>query len=353
MLKLALFLALQGGGSGGVMDVPWYDGMPPVFFAPARSRYNRIEALSLAAVAGRRLRDDRTIAGMVRLGIADVVPNSEFEYTWERPAGLRSISLYHRLAVSNDWGDPLALGASLGALLIGRDEGFYYRAGGAELRVVDSTRHRIDARIFVERHRPARVKNDWSLADAFGDHQFDPNIEATSGDIAGFAMIGTWRRGELATDFRFLGEVKVEAAVGDFDYSRGMFELNFSHPLGGMLLPSIMTSAGVSGGTLPIQRNWFIGGTRSIRGQRAGVMSGDAFWLTQLEIGTFNVMARPVIFFDVGWAGSRDNFSSPGRVSSGAGIGGSFFDGSMRFDLARGIYPTRGWRGSLYLESRL
>ena len=109
----------------------------------------------------------------------------------------------------------------------------------------------------------------------------------------------------------------------------------------------------MSGGTLPVQRNWFLGGSRSLRGQRAGVMVGNAFWMTQAELGTINVFARPALFFDAGWAGHRDDFSSPGRIGTGAGIGGSFFDGSLRFDLARGIHPGTGWRGSLYLQARM
>ena len=34
----------------------------------------------------------------------------------------------------SDWGHPLSFSAGLSALLFGRDEGFYYRATGAEQR---------------------------------------------------------------------------------------------------------------------------------------------------------------------------------------------------------------------------
>lgn len=327
--------------------------MPSVGFAGTSSRYNRIEGLSLAAVAGRELGNDHTIAALIRLGIADVVPNAEIEFSRERGFRARSVSVYHRLAASNEWGNPLALGASLGALIIGRDEGFYYRVGGAEVRVVDSTRHLLEARIFVERHRTARVKNDFSFADAFGDHKFPPNIQALEGDMAGFAVVANRRVGEVATEFRLFAEAKLEGGVGDFDYTRGMVEVIASHPFVGFLLPSLSLSAGTSGGTLPLQRNWFVGGSRSVRGQRSGVMVGDSFWMTQTELGVINVFSRPVLFFDAAWAGDRDRIGEPGRVATGAGIGGSFFDGTLRLDVARGIYPGRSWRGALYLDARL
>jgi hypothetical protein len=328
--------------------------MPAVRFAPGLTRYNRIEALSFALVAGRELDTTRRVAAMLRLGMADVVPNAELEHKRQAPSGSRSLSLavYHRLAAANEWGNPLALGSSLGALIIGRDEGFYYRAGGAELRMVDSSRGVLDARLFVERHRLARPKNDFSFADVLGERAFRPNIVAEHGDMAGAALLASRRFGELAVDPRLFVELRVEGAFGDFDYARGMFEATATTPLFGVLLPGLTVSAGTSGGTLPVQRRWYLGGSRSARGQPPGVMSGNAFWMTQIELGTTSAFARPVLFVDLGWAGNRDDIASPGRVASGAGIGLSMFDGSLRFDVARGLHPFVGIRGALYLEAR-
>ena len=53
-----------------------------------------------------------------------------------------------------------------------------------------------------------------------------------------------------------------------------------------------------------------------------------------------------------GWAGSRTNFSHPGRPLSGAGVGASFMDGLIRIDLAKGIYPEKSVRANLYVEAR-
>jgi hemolysin activation/secretion protein len=70
------------------------------------------------------------------------------------------------------------------------------------------------------------------------------------------------------------------------------------------------------------------------------------------ELGYSLVTARPIVFYDVGWAGDRNRFGTPGRPMSGVGVGASFLDGLVRWDLARGIYPGRTWRADLYLEAR-
>lgn len=89
-----------------------------------------------------------------------------------------------------------------------------------------------------------------------------------------------------------------------------------------------------------------------MRGQEAGTYFGDAFWMGRIELGSSFVGARPVVFYDVGWAGDRRDFGDPGKPMSGAGVGASFMDGLVRFDLARGIYPQKRVRASLYVEAR-
>ena len=105
-------------------------------------------------------------------------------------------------------------------------------------------------------------------------------------------------------------------------------------------------------GTVPLQRQFYLGGLRSVRGQTALTESGDAFWLTRAELGSNFSVARPVIFADIGWAGDRRNFSSPGRPMSGVGTGASFVDGLFRVDLSRGLFPARQWRLDFSLEAR-
>jgi hypothetical protein len=71
---------------------------------------------------------------------------------------------------------------------------------------------------------------------------------------------------------------------------------------------AVTGSIGSSVGDVPTQRNWYVGGVRTVRGQVAGTQSGDAFWLGRAELGTRMGAVRPVVFFDIGWAGSRKKF---------------------------------------------
>ena len=111
----------------------------------------------------------------------------------------------------------------------------------------------------------------------------------------------------------------------------------------------------VPAGTAPIshrQRGWFVGGVRTVRGQIAGTQDGDAFWLARGEVGTKQGVFRPVGFFDVGWAGSRN---AVGKVQPqrGAGVGIGVLDGLIRVDFSRGLYPLKRWRTDFYVSAAL
>jgi hemolysin activation/secretion protein len=102
-----------------------------------------------------------------------------------------------------------------------------------------------------------------------------------------------------------------------------------------------------------MQRRWFLGGTETIRGQRPEIVfSGNAFWMTRLELARPFTGARVSLFGDLGWTGDRNELSDVGRPMSGAGVGYSMLDGLVRLDAARGIFPREETRVSLYLDAR-
>ena len=151
-------------------------------------------------------------------------------------------------------------------------------------------------------------------------------------------------------------DIRAEAAAGTFDYTRGALDATVSRGLGGGFAAALTGSAGTSGGTLPPQRAWFIGGSHTVRGQRPSLtlpgQVGNSYWLGRAELGKqFNVV-RPSVFGDVGWAGDRSAWSHPGRPVSGAGIGASILDGLFRADLSRGIWPRKRTLLDLYFEAR-
>jgi hypothetical protein len=332
---------------------PGFMPQKPVFtYGLGLTRYNRIEGLSTAIAARQSLGEGYTVHALARLGVADLSPNGELSLSRTDGRNLISVGAYRRLGSANDFADPFSFGSSLSALLFGRDEGYYYRALGVELSGARNDSTAGTWRLFAEHDSDAKKKTDFSLAKTFGGGGFAENIDATRGNIVGIALERHGSHGLDPHGLRTFGSLRLEAAAGAFDYSRGMFDATVSHGLTRRLDGALTLSAGTSGGSVPVQRLWYLGGTQTVRGQRAGAAIGDAYWLTRLELGSSFVGARPVVFGDLGWAGNRSDWRNPGRPLSGAGVGASFMDGLVRFDVARGIYPEKKVRANLYVEAR-
>jgi len=329
-------------------------------FAPQRatisyglpySRFNRIEGFSSAVAVEKVLGEGYSSHALFRIGVADWSPNGELSI--DRTDGRRKIGIgaYRRLVAANDWGDPLGFSSSVSALFFGRDEGFYYRTWGAELTGEKDYGLISNWRLFAEQHFDAAVHTEFAIAHPGGVKGDLTNINAVNGKIVGLAVGHHSSYGLDPHGFRALTDLKLEGATGTFDYSRGLLQTTLSRGFGG-LDGALTLGGGTSGGQLPIQKQFFIGGVGTVRGQRAGAGIGDSFWTTSAEIGTRNAGFRKIVFGDLGWAGNRANFSHPGRPLSGAGIGASFMDGLIRLDLAKGIYPEKSVRANLYVEAR-
>lgn len=342
---------------GMSLQTPWAPQLPKVRVGSDLLRYNRVEGLSVGAEVKQVLGAGYTLTGVGRFGFADLHANGEL--TLARSTGLRTVSLtgYHRLSATNpDWAGALSFGPSLPALLYGRDEGFYYRAMGASLgEHREQRKGSLDYRLFIERQWTAGdtgVVNTFSFARAFGDRRFAPNIIAEPSTFTGVDL--TWARTLLdqPRGWRLVGITRAEAATGTFEYARGSLETTVSHGLGRRASFALTGSAGSSAGRLPIQRNWFLGGLRTVRGQFPGTQNGNAFWYSRAELGTRQGFARPIVFYDMGWAGSRSAFGQ-GMMQRGAGVGFGFLDGLLRVDFARGLNPAKRWRTDIYLGAPL
>jgi hypothetical protein len=316
-------------------------------------RYNRVEGLSLGLRAERPLGRGWNGSALARLGTGDLEPNVELRAS--RGAEHRSLAAgaYHRLDSANDWGDPFGLGGSLSALLFGRDEGFYYRSSGAELTGARaaSAATGVTWRLFAERQRAAPVETHLSLPNAFRGARFDPNIDAAVANQAGGMARVRAARGLDPRGLRLSADLRAEAAGGTFDYTRAAADLSASRHLAGNLGVALTLGAGTSGGLVPPQRLWRIGGTHTVRGFPAGALSGDSYWLGRAELGLGGSVLRPIVFYDAGWAGARAAWSASRGNVRGAGMGLSFMDGLARIDLARGVDPRTVWRAHLYVEA--
>jgi hypothetical protein len=315
-------------------------------------RYNRIEGLSAGIDVERQLGRGYSGEANVRLGLADLSPNGELQIRRSNGTVTYGLGVYRRLDVSNDWGEPLGFGASLDALLFARDDGFYYRSWGAELTRASQrgAASQLSQRLFVERQTGASVNTQFSLANAINDTRFLENIAADKATIVGYEASLSGSYGDDPAGWRATTLLRAELGTGTFDYTRGSAEATVSHSLGAKLVGALTASAGASGGTLPLQRLWYLGGPYTVHGQGPATAVGDAYWFGRAELGWGTSKLRPIVFGDIGWAGDRHDWRSPGRPISGAGVGASVLDGLIRFDLSHGIHPDRGWRADMYLQ---
>lgn len=330
---------------------PHFGPQPPTLrWGTELMRYNRVEGFSAGAALDEQFGAGYSATLLGRIGTGDWRPN--LEATFARSNEIKNIHVtgYTHLVAANDWGRPLSFGSSLSALLFGRDEGFYYRATGAELGgSVDAAGH-VEWRIFSEAQRNAPVETDFSLGHGLGR----PNLTAWRATYSGVGLRMTGSHGLDPRGFRVLGALNLEAATSpDSGYGRGAGELTLSQGFGPRLATALTLSTGSSLGELPPQRRWYLGGTQTIRGQWADTaQSGNAYWMTRTDVGLEYGAARPGVFADFGWVGDRDRWRDVGRPLAGVGVGSSFMDGLIRADIARGIYPAKRWRLDLSVEAR-
>lgn len=332
-----------------------WDPQAPLLLLPPGSgllRYNRVEGLSAGVGVRQWLGRGYVGTATARIGTADLEPNGEIALA--RGSGRDSIELaaYRRLSVANDWVQPFTFGSSLSSFLFGRDQGLYFRTGGVELRGIREREGIFLWRLFAERQWRANVETQFSLPNLFNDTEFLPNIVANKGDVFGAGLRYNRTLGFDPSGWRALTDVQLEGAAGDFEFARAMGDITISHGITSKVDGAITAAGGTSIGDVPNQRLWYLGGTQTVRGHQIATMAGDAFWLGRAELGFSTRGVRPTIFYDVGWAGRAGDFDSPGTPMQGAGAGLSILDGLVRFDLAKAIRPSDGFRVDFYLEAR-
>jgi hypothetical protein len=321
---------------------------PDLQYGLSMTRYNRIEGLSSGIHVEQQLGAGYVTGLTGRIGTADHEPNGDLSFARTSLRTTIMLRGYNRLVVANDWGNPLSFGSSVSALLFGRDEGFYYRASGAELTWTSERGTQVNWRLFAEQERTARQHTDYTWGASFV-----PNIEAATGSFAGADVRWLHTTGVDPRGLRTITNLRLEAAAGDSTYGRGALDVTLMRALGGRLSGALTLSSGSSVGALPAQRRWFLGGTQTVRGQSADTaQNGNAFWMTRGELASEQKGYRVALFSDLGWVGDRSAISSIGRPLSGAGVGFSGFDGLIRLDVARGFSPRKQTRIAFYFGGK-
>ena len=318
------------------------------------ARFNRVEGLALGARGDLdlgRLRLD----GTAYIATADGEPDLQAGVVHETGAARFRVAGYRRLAGVDPTARSLGIGNSLGALLLGRDDGDYFRATGAELTVAPPVTlpQRFTIRLYAETQRRALKRTDFSVPHALHDiHVFRPNITADSADQFGASLTLRTQRGIDPALPQWTAEVTLDGSVGTYRFGRASTTVRVSAPLGPNLAGAVELAGGMADGVVPVQSLWYLGGPGTIRGYGGNASRGDAFWRARFELANRWPAARVVLFADVGRAGPREQLSLA-RSLAGVGVGASFIDGLFRLDLTRGIRSPTGWRLDLYTDAAL
>jgi hypothetical protein len=339
-------------GLGRLPEAPWQlHARPPRW---GLARYNRVEGLAVGAQGeldfGRLQLD-----GSARVAVADGEPDLEAGLTRQTGTARFRLAGYRRLDAVDPTAGSLGFGNSLGALLLGRDDGDFYRSAGIALTVLPAVTatQSFSIRIYAERQRSAAQRTDFSFPHLLhSDHRFRPNVVADSADQVGAAVTLRAQRGVDPEAPRWGADVTLDGGAGTYGFGRASATLRVAAPFTPRLAGAVELSAGTAAGRVPVQARWYLGGPNTLRGYGGGAATGDAFWRARVEVASRLPAARLALFGDVGRAAPHDRLSLA-RPLAGAGIGASFLDGLMRIDLARALRSPKGWRLDLYVDGIL
>ena len=315
-------------------------------------RYNRIEGLSVGVRGSLSLPLRTSLTATARAETAALGLAGELSLGRGPEERRGGVAVYRRLLGTSDWENPFSLSSSLDNLLFGRDPHQYYRTRGVEGAVEwrgRRTHRRI--RLFYEKQSAANKETDFYLLGLLRDDTLSGNIAAREGTVGGVSAEVRWHLGVDPSGTGLSGRFHGEAVVGDFRYQRLWGSTALHTPLPFNLAGALEVVAGSGWGDLPLQRNFYLGGPRTLRGFRRSSRWGEAFWLLRGELGNDFPAVRTVVFADLGWTGTRDAFpGSSENFLASAGLGFSLLDGIIRFDLAKGIRGASATRGYLYLD---
>lgn len=330
---------------------PWQLSARPPRWGLAR--YNRIEALSLGArgdVDLGRLRID----GTGRIATADWSFDVEGGLVRENATTRVRLAGYYRLTAVDPTARSLGIGNSLNALILGRDDGEYFRGTGADLTISPPVTlpQRFTVRLYAEQQRPVLKETEASLPHLFNkDHLFRDNIQADVADQVGAAITFRTQRGIDPEHNRWSTDVTLDGGTGTYDFVRASSTLRITVPMG-RVAGAVEVGGGISAGRVPVQSYWYLGGPGTMRGYDGNARSGDAFWRGRLELANQWPAARLVLFTDVGGAGPREHLSVAKSLAA-VGVGASFLDGLVRVDFAWAVRSPTGLRVDFYSDAAL
>jgi hypothetical protein len=331
---------------------------------PGTLRYNRVEALSIGARLTVPL-PHVTVEAVGRIGAGDLHPNAELLLRRETLRRTLELRGYHQLTTADESRRALGPGNSLSALLLGRDEGEYFRATGASLTLAPPAfrRRSWEVRLYAEAHDDVGRGTHIALPRLWHDSVFRPNIAAWETTQLGAALhFRPWWGldpfgPQFGIDALLQGELTELPADGRAGWSlqpdahvlRGRVTLRGALPLPGRLRAGAEAGIGVARGatshaelsSVPPQRLFYLGGASTLRGYEPGTLRGPEMARGRLELARTLSFGNVAVFGDYARTSMRHQWTSE-LWAAGAGL--SLIDGLVRVDLARGVGPRRGWQ---------
>ena len=314
------------------------------------TRYNRVEGLSIGALAAVPVSPATTVELEARMGTGDRELNGAFRIRSGSSDRQWVGSGFRELRPMGDWTTPFSISSSFANLVTGNDRAQYYRVTGASLeRSTTGTRVRLGLSGFYERHEAAVATTDFNLMGVFRDDSLRSVLAADPAEVAGARANLRWFSGIDPNGLILTGQLLGEVAGGDAEYRRAAATLSASHPLPFGLAGAVEVGGGALWGDVLLQRTYFLGGAATLRGFDDGDARGPAFWRARSELATGFAGARLALFGDAGWAGPRDAVTFDDPFVS-VGVGASLLDGLFRMDLSRAVRRGSSFKVDFYLD---
>jgi hypothetical protein len=323
---------------GRKMFMIQYDRLPEMI------RYNRVEALGIGVSARYDIprRPFWSLGGGIGFGVADLGFKGKLDVRHDAPGKRFDLAGYSELHLGGMTltDEKRANGsAALRALFLGRDDADYYRSSGAAF-TAGKRWGRMSGRVGAgwEYHSSVERNTQIAIPGIWQDSVFpvNPAIDEGGfwrGDVAAKFYLGDWTRPTNRGELTFGLEGGTDADSLEYVQPRAALEGRID--FGDVVALAFNTRGGWSAGTAPFQRLWGIGGLATVRGFTYGSQRGDSYWTGRLELSPRRKAITPVLFGDVGWAGSTEDW--PGREPLWSfGVGASFLWGILRTDL---VFP--------------
>jgi hypothetical protein len=312
-------------------------------------RYNRAEGGSLGI--GYEWRPGLPFVAVLaktRYGFTDRRLQASLAVRRDGPTSRWEAVLFREMRDADRMAPGLSFANSVTALTLARDEGDYVFVAGGEVsyqRQLGSGADLTFQTRLADESPPRSLARDGFNRLLGGTGSFAANGPVVSGrfvvasvEMSGGGMPVEWKAG-------------LEGTAGDRDQGRGWIGVSGRTSPDRRLGVTLTAWAGVGGGDSVPQREFRLGGLRTLRGYPAGALRGGSAWAASLDLGVNTGTVSPVLFADAGQVAPQlARFAGQPAFSFGAGL--SLLGGVLRLDCARPAAPKARWRVNLTLGAR-